>query len=402
MAAPTAAASALGSALGQIAAKLLEPIVEPFLEAVGASARLYIMDKLTFTNTILRSTLSVIEGGEADSVYGYTADGLVGVLHGEVWSAVNTMFIHPELADEFVMEMISEGVSNAIQYNLGGAVQSVLNVWRGAYPTEPSDADNYVGNQIDAVDDAMAFIAMAQGGANIPTAALYAVKGANNLLQQNTGALEARLTEHMSRIESLALFFHEAGVEIATRVLVEAVESAAARAEHIANMLRYTYERAAARMQEYLAELLQIKALKDAGVIKPDAASVLGLQALMEARALMEGVRTVEETLVNALDSVTTVDLDTVINEIVALLAEVARVYVNVAKPVPDAVNKLADEAHYKLTSALAMLTMVRTLTGDTYKTTPPVELILQSSEANVPEPETSLPSASASSQESG
>lgn len=395
-------AAALGSAVGQIAAKLLSGLVEPMVEAGGAAARLFIFDKLGWTNGIIRDTLSVIETGGPDVATGMSADGVVETLHGEVWSVIKTMFIHPELADEFVMEMISEGVSNAMQYNIGGAIQSILNTWRGSYPLEPGEVNDIVGNQIDVLDDAAAFLLMAIAGASLPATQAYAVKGANTNIQSMYSAAEARIAEHMSRLESLALFFHTVAEEVATRVLVEALEEPVTKAEHIANMLRYMYERAAARLQEYLAELLILKQQKDAGIIKPDAADKLGVLVLLEAKALYDAVLEQEQVLVNAMQAVITVDLDQVINEIVALLAEVARAYVGIVNAVATAASNDLDQFHTKLSAALATLTMVRTLKGSSYEVNPPFELIKYEPEAEAPEPQATTASAQSSSSESG
>ncbi len=401
-AAAVAAGKAAGTAVGQIAAKLLEPLVDPMMEAGGAAARLLVLDAIGVSKPLVREPLVVIEDAKPDVAFGMDNDGVTDALHGIVWSSVKTMFVHPELADEFVMEMISEGVSNAMQYNLGGAVQAILNVWRGAYPLEPGEINDIVGNQLDVLDDAAAFVLMAMAGANIPATAAYATAGVNRLLQQEWGAGEARLVDVASRIESLALFFHTVAEQVATRVLVEAIEEPVTKAEHIANMLRYMYERAAARLQEYLAELYIMKYYKDAGVLKDESARQMAAVVVAEAHSLYEAVLEQESVLLSALDAVTTVDLRPVIDEVVAVLAEVARALVGAPAAAAEAAGGELDQLHSKLVSALTTLTMVRTYHRGEYETLPPVELVAQHPEAETPQPQERLPSVTGASSEQG
>ena len=395
-------AKMLGSAVGQIAAKLLGGIVEPMLEAGGAAARLWVFDRLGWTPGIIRDTLSVIENGGPDVATGMSADGIIETLHGELWSVVKTMFVHPELADEFVMEMISEGVSNAMQYNIGGAIQSILNIWRGSYPIEPDSISDLVGQNLDVIDSALAFFLSATAGANLPATAALLGTSINNMMKQNYSAVEARMFEHISRLEALTLFFHTAAEEIASRILVEAIEEPVSKAEYIVNMLRYAYERAVARLQEYLAELMVLKMYKDSGVIKPEAADQLGLLTYAEAMSLVEGLNEVESTLLQALEAISTIDLQPVIDELVALLAEAAKVYIGMATAAANATQDDLDQLHQKMVEALTLLTMVRTYKEGSYSTEPPVEAILQDAQAEEIEPTAETVSGQTQTQESG
>ena len=78
------------------------------------------------------------------------------------------MVIGPEVAEELFMELIQEGFSNAIQTSLGGAFQSMLNVWRGGAPPSPDELDTLIGKVADMDEDTLALM-IALSGSNLPT-----------------------------------------------------------------------------------------------------------------------------------------------------------------------------------------------------------------------------------------
>lgn len=391
------ATAAASKAVGQALAKLFgEPFLEPILETAGTVARYHLMHLAGVIKPLTIGPFMFIEAAQPDKSFGLTPDGLYTALRDLLEASITMSMVNPEWADEYILEMVSEATSNALQYNITAVIQSVLNAWRGAYPPEPQDLQT-VGQNLDSFDDNMALLLALTAGANIPTTAYHLVVGVENAMAQSYTTLQAKLASILEQIEQAAMMFHRHAFTLAERLLIEAVEAAFAAKEAVAATLRYLYERAAARLQEYLAELMTIKAYKDAQLFEPQdpqkneaAAALAAMPIYLEAKAVMNGVQLIEQVLMEELQAEPQIDYATAIDLAKQLLTEYTSVLAQAAAEAVAPINADYAAAATRLALILSTMSCYRTLYDSGYDCTPPVEVSY--TEARVTEAARQLP----------
>ncbi|RLG85561.1 MAG: hypothetical protein DRO18_05640 [Thermoprotei archaeon] len=95
----------------------------------------------------------------------------------------SSAYLGEEIGSECISEMLSEGLSSALESNYNAALQTILNVWRGALPPDLSVAQA-LGMRIDTVETKYATSILAPTSA-LPYTILEAlVQGANNRIAQ--------------------------------------------------------------------------------------------------------------------------------------------------------------------------------------------------------------------------
>ena len=101
--------------------------------------------------------------------------------------------IGEEVAEEFIGEMLSEGMSSALETNFVGGLQYILNVWKGSLPPDLSVAF-YIGQRLDRVSRLYALSQIAPIG-HSPQA----------ILESLVGGADIRLREKLSTAKQLYL-----------------------------------------------------------------------------------------------------------------------------------------------------------------------------------------------------
>ncbi|MHC1627899.1 MAG: hypothetical protein ACXQTI_03600, partial [Candidatus Nezhaarchaeales archaeon] len=134
--------------LGDVVA-LLEPIIDPILkdalEGWGQQARLTLGQKKGDIRRSLANMMDYLEDATPHENVGIAPDGVADAFEAMLFETAHLVpYIGSEIAEEMYCEMIQEGLSNAIQFNLGGAVQSILNAWRGSYPLSYDEIDEVI------------------------------------------------------------------------------------------------------------------------------------------------------------------------------------------------------------------------------------------------------------------
>jgi len=126
---------------------------------------------------------SLFEDASTDRITGISPNGIMQIIIGMIDVAMKMAIASSkDLSEELFGEMIQEGISNAVQTSLGGALQTIWNVYRGSFPAL-QDYSRDVGNAIDQVDDKIASLICVLAGTIVPTIVFDLVRGANQNLE---------------------------------------------------------------------------------------------------------------------------------------------------------------------------------------------------------------------------
>jgi len=105
-----------------------------------------------FGRNFWANMFSSIEDAETSAIVPISPAGIADVSRAftEAMCLIRT-FIDPEMAEELIGEMLSEGLSSAMETNIAGALATIMNVHRGSLPPDVSDV-NTLAQIIDRVD----------------------------------------------------------------------------------------------------------------------------------------------------------------------------------------------------------------------------------------------------------
>jgi len=105
-----------------------------------------------FHRNFWANMFSSIEDAESSAIVPISPAGIADVSRTftDAMCLIRT-FIDPEMAEELIGEMLSEGLSSAMETNIAGALQTIMNVHRGSLPPDISDV-NTLAQIIDRVD----------------------------------------------------------------------------------------------------------------------------------------------------------------------------------------------------------------------------------------------------------
>jgi len=212
---------------------------------------------------IIRDSVAEVYDKIADATphtnVGITPSGIIDVFEEMLQeTAKMSIFIGDQVADELYAETIQEAFSNAIQYNLGGALQSILNIWRGAYPPAYDEIDEII-TCLEDMDSDLASLLIAQAGSNIPTTQWRIQMGFNRLVDDKLIALRGQMHEIATRMNDMSIWLHDRAYTLALREFDEAVLSIRDAYERAIGLIDQMCERTLARLFELKGELETIK-----------------------------------------------------------------------------------------------------------------------------------------------
>ena len=106
-------------------------------------------------------------------------------------------YVGEEIGSESIMEMLSEGLSSALETNFNGALQYILNVWKGSLPPDLSFALS-IGQRLDRVSRLYALSQIAPIGHN-PQAILESlISGADARLREKLSTVKQTYLEYLT------------------------------------------------------------------------------------------------------------------------------------------------------------------------------------------------------------
>ena len=258
---------------------------------------------------------SSIEDADANRVIGISPVGIVDIINKMIDTAmVFSVITDRELSQELFGEMIQEGISNAVQTSLGGALQTIWNVRRGALPGMTDYASD-VGQNYDAVDDKIGAFVAAGAGLNPPVTAFDLVKGANREIENRYRSAVGQAELVLNYINNEFFSVISAGLanlhNLATRARTAKVQAAILWGD----VARRIAEEHLARLNEIEDTLEGIKKYFDIDALEDQTA----LEHALLIEAELDATEEVFDRFINTLNS----KLDETYSEIDSTLPEI-------------------------------------------------------------------------------
>jgi len=237
----------LSSAVGRLVGGVMEEKAE-----AGINVAMWEVSKLAGIKNMFAHTFASIEDATQDEITGIAPDGITDILERFIDTTVKlATIIDKEIAGELFGEMIQEGVSNAIQTSLGGAMQTIFNLRRGSFPAM-QDYANMVGQNIDSGDRIVNATVSAMAGMNAITTAFDLSRGANQQIQNSYRFLG-------NEIENVTTYINTQSLGIYGNILV-AMNVLTSRLIHMPLEVAMVYHEVVRRIaEEHLARLNELE-----------------------------------------------------------------------------------------------------------------------------------------------
>jgi len=167
-----------------------------------------------------------------------------------------------EIGSESIMEMLSEGLSTALETNFNGALQYTLNVWKGSLPPDLSYAMS-LGQRLDRVTELYALSQIAPIG-HSPQAILEAIiAGADTRLREKIAPAKQTYLELIAGKNSALIEHLTQAVNFIANLINELVFGAVQLLDRIDGLIN-------AIAQEHLARINQLDDNLEANKLRYD------------------------------------------------------------------------------------------------------------------------------------
>jgi len=311
----SAIAKFLGGVAGAVGLKILDPLINDALKGVGDIIRTEFGINVGYVKNVTAEAMDSMLETDPHGNVGVDPSGIVYVMQEMLRATARIgILIGSEVAEELFMELVQEGYSNAIQTSIGGALQSILNVWRGSMPLNPDEASEVV-RLIDVMDSDTCALLIAQAGNNLPTTFFRAIRGWKDYVDDQTRSLRLQLMEILRKWNEAIAWLHELAVALAHSELqqsLQAIREAYAKAFALIDMVG---ERALSRLQELLIECRTAKEWLNMGVITEDEANLVASENEAEADVTFNTYTSMRDTILSTLANVD-VTLDNLVSKI--------------------------------------------------------------------------------------
>ncbi len=314
--------SFLSMAVGGAIEEIVGGFLGDFLSGVGAYVRAEIAIGLGFTRNWSAEAFDGLVEGEPDSTIGMAPAGMLDVMDRFIRATAQmSMVLGPEVAEELYMELIQEGFSNAIQTSLGGAFQSMLNVWRGGAPPSPDELDTLLGKVADMDEDTLALM-IALTGSNLPSTFYRVSRGFDLYVDDRLKLIREQLIDVLNRLNYVISWLYEVSKNMAMHELEEALSVIKESYSKAINLLDDVGERALSRLQELKTECETAKAWLDYSNLYPERRLVtdaevtyVAVENRLEAEATYNTYLRIKEIIENTLANVD-VQVETIVSKI--------------------------------------------------------------------------------------
>ena len=288
---PPIEATPLGALLGHMAGGIVTDVLNNMfgtpIRGGTTWARWQIGKKLDASNWVT-AAFDAIGDGEAHPVSGLSPAGIMYAIYENIESTVKMMMImEGEIVEELFMELIQEGMSNAVQYSLGGAYQTIMDVYRGAYPPMP-DMISTIMENYELFDMNLLTLLVAMAGANIPTTAYETMVGLRRHHETDLQHLRRYL---ITKIDDKDTAYYHAltqRLQIANQCVESQCEKEWMVRRRANDMIAEAARRYLARLNELMDELEAVKHWFDAGLISEGDASLIAVAMRVEAGVIDE------------------------------------------------------------------------------------------------------------------
>jgi len=215
---------ALGELAGLIAfvSHLGRDVIEPIKEALydetvkgGLRLAKYEVARAFGLLDLFAATFDEIADTEPHMNTGYGTAGLIDIFDTLLRTTVIiSILIGEEMSEELLLELLQEGVSNAIQTSIGGAFQTIFNVYRGGQPVYTDDITNVMRTH-QYIDDKLNVFNIAGAGSNLPATLQYLMQGHLSNLGDVYTPINQQLISILTRALEEELWMHLTYVELA-------------------------------------------------------------------------------------------------------------------------------------------------------------------------------------------
>jgi len=218
-----AALAKVAGAGAKLLGEFISSITNDFVEATGRLVRTDVAINLGYVRNWVAEAMDVLVEAQPHKTIGVTPSGMVEAIERMIKATAQLgLLLGTEASEELFMELIQEGFSNAVQTALGGAVQSMLNVYRGSAPPTPDELDIVIGKAVDMDSDTLALL-IAMTGSNIPTTFYRVSRGFDLYVEKDTELIRQQLQETLAKLNEAITWVYELSRELSVRELEEAL-----------------------------------------------------------------------------------------------------------------------------------------------------------------------------------
>lgn len=350
--------SIIGGALARIFMEYLRGVIEPAIRGGGTATRTEAWIRSGWCAKITSEIFDACTSERPHHSAGMHTEGILRCFEEFIRAVAQaSIVLTEEIAEELYTELLQEGLSQAIQTSLGGAVSSILNYWRGGQPLYPDDIED-VGESVEDLDTMAITLLTGMAGANIPTTHFRLKRGFDRLVEGKLVQLRNQLRYAVERVNDTVLWMHERSYYRALREWDEVLSSIEACYWKGVNLYDHVCERALSRLQEIKSEVETLKKWWEYTQEHPETPLVDEMTAditlqedEMEADAVYETATTILSWIDNSLNQISP-DLTDVVDGIDTIMYRVADVYNRLIQAsrmtFADELQKI-DDAMYKI-----------------------------------------------------
>ena len=293
----------------------------------------------------------VIQQSDYSKAVAVSPSGVVNVIKDYLYRCVDiSSVVGEEIGSESIMEMLSEGLSTALETNFNGSLQYILNVWKGSLPPDLSYALS-LGQRLDRVTELYALSQLAPIG-HSPQAILEAlVAGADTRLRDKLSTAKQKYLELVSAKDSGILEYLTQTVNFIANVINELIFGAIQLLDRIDGLVN-------AIAQEHLARLNQLEDNLEANKLRYDNDLIdidKYVQRLNEINIDVDSTTQTYDTWINEIDTLINdyaswldSEKDNIVSLILNYLYAFESVYATVINASATAISGVTDDSDLK------------------------------------------------------
>ena len=362
-------ASLFGNAIGAgIAAGVLEflgELVRPAVRGAGTLTRAEIWIRTGHCTRLTAKLFDSITSYDPHHSAGMSTHGILKVFEEFVRAvAWASTVLTEEIAEELYTELLQEGLSQAIQTSLGGAVSTILNYWRGGQPIYPDEIED-VGESIEDLDVDSATLLAGMAGCNLPATHFKLKRGLDRMIEGKLTQLRPQLRGLGERINDAVLWLAERAYYRALREWDDALSAVEAAIYRAITLYDHVCERALSRIQEIRSEVETLKAWWEYTQAHPDTPLIDEATAeitLTEDEAEVDAILETAERILGYIDDSAS-NLEYSLTDIKRKVDNVMKKYVGVLNEMVSAGEIDVSEAINRIEEVMFKLSAIRNKT---------------------------------------
>ena len=242
---------------------------------------------------------------EPNLVTGYAPAGLTNIFDYLIRASLTlSMFMGEEMAEEILLELLQEGISNSIQTSIGGAFQTILNVYRGSQPVYGDDVSN-IPLYWDNVDDKINVFNIASSGMNFLGSLHYLLQGVHTRADDEFREIYHTLTSLTTRAIEEELWWLLTYMELARNNILQRLRDAMDISQRYAEIVIGLLQDAIGRCNDMIQDIETEISRLESGTTTEDNAKLVKDSVVNDFDALKKSVDEAYLGLLSLIDKVT-------------------------------------------------------------------------------------------------